>query len=259
VIINTKTFLSLFMLGLVLSLVFFSKSIAFQDSDLDGVEDKVDLCPNTPFDLLVDSSGCPVKKDKDTNFYIATGFGYTDGNGYYNYLWNFSIGMIYKKLSLSLSTNYYLYDSVIDKTALGDTYIYASYTFNIKSLYLYPGITLKIPTATDNLGDGEFDYAPSFYADYIYKSLDFFIYYGFVFRGDNQFEDTYTTSLGVGYQLRKLYISGSYDFTGDNNRYVSIFSIYNITSKYYLLLNYSYGLNQESIDQFISLKLGVRL
>ncbi len=31
------------------------------DSDYDGVLDKYDKCPHTPFTKLVDMSGCPVK------------------------------------------------------------------------------------------------------------------------------------------------------------------------------------------------------
>ncbi len=245
--------------ALIIMLFVLSGVYAYQDSDLDGVEDSVDRCPDTPFDLLVDSTGCPLEKRKQYTIYLRTGPGYTDGNGYYNYLWNFSVGFLYKKLYLSLSTNYYMYDSLVDSSALGDTYLYGSYTFSFDRLYIYPGITLKIPTATDDLGDGNFDYAPSIYVDYVFNSIDFFVYYGFIFRGSNQFDDTYTTSIGAGYQLKNLYVSGSYDFNGDNSKYISIFGSLDLTKKYYLLLNYSYGLNQRSIDHFVSLKLGVRL
>ncbi len=31
------------------------------DSDKDGVFDKYDKCPNTPFNKLVDKDGCPIK------------------------------------------------------------------------------------------------------------------------------------------------------------------------------------------------------
>ncbi len=38
-----------------------------KDSDKDGVIDKFDLCPNTPFGLTVDEFGCPVKIIKDSD------------------------------------------------------------------------------------------------------------------------------------------------------------------------------------------------
>ena len=41
----------------------------YVDSDLDGVDDSVDKCPNTPFSDLVDESGCTIESlvKKDTN------------------------------------------------------------------------------------------------------------------------------------------------------------------------------------------------
>jgi outer membrane protein OmpA-like peptidoglycan-associated protein len=36
-----------------------------KDSDGDGVKNKLDLCPNTPLEVVVDSVGCPVDTDKD--------------------------------------------------------------------------------------------------------------------------------------------------------------------------------------------------
>ncbi len=36
-----------------------------KDSDLDGVPDKDDLCPDTPEGVMVDENGCPIDSDKD--------------------------------------------------------------------------------------------------------------------------------------------------------------------------------------------------
>jgi outer membrane protein OmpA-like peptidoglycan-associated protein len=36
-----------------------------RDSDADGVGDSQDRCPDTPFDAIVDASGCPLDADKD--------------------------------------------------------------------------------------------------------------------------------------------------------------------------------------------------
>ena len=36
-----------------------------KDSDKDGVEDKLDKCPNTPLGVTVDANGCPLDEDKD--------------------------------------------------------------------------------------------------------------------------------------------------------------------------------------------------
>ena len=47
---------------LIVLLVLSSTSLlAYEDSDLDGVEDKLDQCPNTSFSDLVDIRGCTKK------------------------------------------------------------------------------------------------------------------------------------------------------------------------------------------------------
>jgi len=45
-------------------IIFLNASV---DSDLDGVPDTLDKCPNTPFLTLVNTDGCPIKKDKIRN------------------------------------------------------------------------------------------------------------------------------------------------------------------------------------------------
>ncbi len=42
--------------------------IAPKDSDKDGIEDRLDHCPNTPKGLTVNSSGCPLKKRLEVKF-----------------------------------------------------------------------------------------------------------------------------------------------------------------------------------------------
>lgn len=36
-----------------------------KDTDKDGVSDKKDMCPDTPFDVKVDKTGCPIDSDQD--------------------------------------------------------------------------------------------------------------------------------------------------------------------------------------------------
>ena len=50
---------------ITLSFLLFSSTLfAYQDYDIDGVEDSLDLCPNTPFDVLVNKNGCPNDGEK---------------------------------------------------------------------------------------------------------------------------------------------------------------------------------------------------
>ena len=38
------------------------KKASFQDQDMDGVIDRYDRCPHTPFFALVNKNGCTIKK-----------------------------------------------------------------------------------------------------------------------------------------------------------------------------------------------------
>jgi OOP family OmpA-OmpF porin len=48
------------------------KKINAPDKDRDGVEDRIDQCPNTPCAFVVDSYGCPVKLTLRINFAIGS-------------------------------------------------------------------------------------------------------------------------------------------------------------------------------------------
>jgi hypothetical protein len=57
-------------------LLFSTGASAFQDSDIDGVSDAIDLCPNTPFEALVNSRGCSTQQEsglaqKKENSYVG--------------------------------------------------------------------------------------------------------------------------------------------------------------------------------------------
>jgi OOP family OmpA-OmpF porin len=44
--------------------------ISLPDRDRDGVEDRIDQCPNTPCDFLIDGYGCPIKMTLRINFAV---------------------------------------------------------------------------------------------------------------------------------------------------------------------------------------------
>ena len=115
-------------LGLILNTLIQAQPIT-TDSDFDGVPDKHDKCPNTPFLNEVDASGCtvsvltlPNETDKQ-DMTIALGYGYTTNKdlknrerqdnvnlqlNYYNNNWNYA-----------LHTGYYkhqLHDGMLDTT-----------------------------------------------------------------------------------------------------------------------------------------------
>ena len=60
---------------------------AVKDSDLDGVPDSLDMCPNTPFLETVNTSGCSAAQLKDLKknkikFYFSAGYEYDNYKSY---------------------------------------------------------------------------------------------------------------------------------------------------------------------------------
>jgi hypothetical protein len=230
---------------------------AFTDSDLDGVDDSVDECPDTPFDQLVGKNGCPIDKEKG-QIVLKIGGGLTKDSNYKNILASFSVGYSYKDWYFSILSNYYLYDSFVDGNGFGDTYIYGSYSLDFYPLFITAGLTVGVPTGDKNLGTGTTNLTPSFTVDYIIQDFDIFLSYGFVFRGNNS-DPSYTVSIGNGYQFDTFYLSGSFDFDSENGRYLSFYGIKDITDKYFFTINYSYGLNKNATKHFLSFYIGVRM
>lgn len=65
---DTKTFQANnpeFQGGIVISFGGSDEDFGIRDTDMDGVRDADDLCPNTPRGVIVDQTGCPVDSDGD--------------------------------------------------------------------------------------------------------------------------------------------------------------------------------------------------
>ncbi len=235
-------------------------AIAFTDSDFDGVEDSIDRCPDTPFDVLVDQYGCPIENEEQSSGWFSAKVGgsyYTDEEDETSYA-SVYLSYGYKSWYFSLSSNYYIYDSFYKKGGMGSSYISGSYTFSTENLDITPGLTIKIPTAKKEFGSKNVDLLPSIDADFYIGNFDIFAYYGLIFRGRSS-DNQYSASVGAGYQFNdSIYLSGSYDFDEDNSKYLSAFSVFDITDKYFLTLSYSYGLNKKAIDNYFSSQFGVR-
>jgi len=234
---------------------------AFKDSDLDGVEDSVDRCPNTPILELVDSSGCPLRKGK---FYFKIGGGFLKDGSQKTLYSTASIAYSYKALYLSVTGRFYLYDSVRDPD-LGDTSIFAGYSkFLNDKVHIFPGVRVSLPTGGKSYSSNGVDLIPSVAADLFLNSLDLFLYAGYTFRGNPDLRNTLSFSAGGGYDIiEDLYASLSYDVFGSavrtgNNQYLSLFLIYDLSYNYYITFSYSKGLNREAIDHSTSIKLGIR-
>ncbi len=244
---------------LLIWLLAFSFAFGYIDEDLDGVDDSVDKCPGTPFDVLVNADGCPL--EESGKFYIKLSASYSLDEGessltsyitvsYSNTNWYFSV------------TGSYLLDADESKNEVGDTYLFGSYILNWKNLYTQLGLNIKIPTSKVSK---KIDYTPSILVDMYLNSIDVFLYGDYTFTNEEGLKNSYNLSVGIGNQFTyRFYLSTSFDYSQsnvsgyDDEQYISIYAIYDFTEKFFASILYSYGLNKSAIDHNIFGKIGYR-
>ncbi len=240
-------------LSMVTLLALQQAAFAYEDSDLDGVEDSVDICPDTPFDEFVDRYGCSLRQ-KSTGYRSKQRFTLQVGT-------DISSDDTYDSTtSLRLYGNYRYED--VDFTVSNITSVNGAYqednSGSDSDLYLSVGYFTSLPSATlkfsvgtritdekslreyeekrgggkgkgkgahqttyvSTTSDGrENDYFASVSADfYVGKKQDIFLYYRYTKSGDSDtedFENYHAFSAGSGYMpTRAWYTSLSYNYTG---------------------------------------------
>ncbi|MBU1668927.1 thrombospondin type 3 repeat-containing protein [bacterium] len=232
-------------------LLFSSISVADQDYDIDGVEDSLDACPNTPFDVLVDAQGCPSSGEISSNtankylgqftFKVGTDIRtdetYENTNAlnlYANYRyrqWDVSVSN-----SRTTTNNSYTEDN---SDSDNDIYLATGYTFMLpqSAIKLSVGTKLvnddtqnvttttrgrnfvNVNPITQTIASRDNDYFASLNFNYLLNSKqDMFLYYGYTLSGDStdtEYEDYSSFSLGTGYALTNAWYSAlSYNYTG---------------------------------------------
>ncbi len=258
---------------LIASLLLVSTAaVAYQDNDIDGVDDSIDRCLNTPFVELVDEHGCTYGKSYLGAFTLKVGGDIrfdtfskktTDFNFYANYQYN------HWDLSLS-NSNYTTYDTISNASSnAGDLYLSGGYLFKEKTFNTKLTIGTKLATADEDVGTGENDFFASVNFDYfINDRQNIFLYYGYTLSGDSNeidYDNFHSYSMGSGYALNdKWYTAFSYDYSGsiysDGEAYraLSWFNSYEFSKQFFATINYAHGLDDLSPDHTLSLKFGVR-
>ena len=230
-------------------------ALSFQDIDIDGVDDTVDKCLDTPFDELVDENGCSKSEKPATNYgsltvKIGTDI-FTDKeydsdsslNLYANYRyksWNISVS----NSRLTTNSNYSEDNSYSDS----DTYISVGKNFTLDKNIFKLSIGTKIAGDTDNnrehrgkkamQREGSSDGQNSQNSQNYTQSLD-----------DSRDND-YFASLNYNYLLndkQNLFLYYGYTKSGDsetteyeNYSSFSLGSGYLFTQNWYGALSYSY-------------------
>ena len=266
---------------------------AFTDSDLDGVDDSVDKCPNTPFMDIVDLNGCtkksllqsPSSKESHHHFDFIVGASYSGAD--YNQLsrsdtaaTSLQADYYYKDFSIQLSTSYYYSKESggITDSGFYDTFAGASYRFRvIDTLSLYVGAGVLLPTYDTSLNNNNTDYKASVSFSYYIGKVNLFGGYSYTLIGDDDvvvydsegtpynysYQDTDSFNGGIGfYVTNRLYLSASY-FAGESIyegyekiQSASLYGYYTINKNWFSTVSYARGLSDTATDNYLSIRLG---
>ncbi len=250
---------------------------AYTDNDMDGVDDAIDKCPNTPLTDLADISGCSLKSlVSNHHFDLIVGVEYYDSdyrtlNTTDTLATSVQVDYYYKQFSLQASTSYFTTEgSDYSNNGLYDSFIGASYRLdNIDNLYVSFNVGLILPTYDAELNNNNTDYTASVNLSYTLKKLNIFGGYAYTLINDDDisgvvtYQNTNAFSGGIGYYLsNKLYMSGSYSLSDsmyssvEDIELASVYGNYVINEKLFTTFSYAYGLSDSASNNYVSVRLG---
>jgi len=266
--------------------VFYSTSLfAYSDFDMDGVEDKDDRCPNTPFMELVDINGCTTEYlISPHHFDLIVGVDYADSdyltlNKTNTISSTLQIDYYYNNFSLQLSSAYYSTDGDnYSDSGIYDTFIGGAYQFSlVNSLLLRVGIGAILPTYKSIYDNNNIDYTASLNLSYNIDKINLFGGYSYTIIGDDDlylvdennnsveviYNNTSAFSIGAGYYMNnKVYISGSYNCSNsiydgvEDIKTASLYGYYSFSENWFSTLSYAYGISDSASQNYVSLKVG---
>jgi len=247
-----------------------SASAHYVDNDLDGVDDMVDMCPHTPFDVLVDAQGCALKqhtlqgklliqasvnRNLDTTYKNTTQMSFFADYSYHD--WDFSLA----------TANYHTDNLTTIIDAEDDLFLTVGYTFHDSSTTTKIMAGTKFAFMQESNNSRNNDWFVAFDLNYqANEDIDLFSYYSYTISSNStytNYQNFHTLCIGAGYTVTPTwysalsynYISRYYD-TGESYQSLSWLNTYMITPSLYLSLNYAYGLNDESYDHILSISIG---
>lgn len=270
-----------------LLVVFLASSLfAYVDNDMDGVEDAMDTCPNTPFTDLVDINGCTKKSLVSAHhFDIIVGATYSASdyltlNATDTLSSSVQVDYYYKNFSLQASTSYFkTQGNGFSDSGMYDSFVGAGYQFKpAQNLSLRIGAGALIPTYESTLKNNNIDYTANVNLSYNLGIMNLFAGYSYTIINDDDvniadvngtttdtiiYQNTGAYSLGVGvYASKKLYISAAYNSSDsiytnlEDITTASAYAYYSINNHWFTTLSYAYGLSDSASDHYGSIRLG---
>jgi len=256
---------------IVLSVLLLSSVlVAYEDQDIDGVDDSKDLCPNTPFDVIVDERGCSYDKKflGKIALQIGSDISFNTLSDPINNL-NLFANYTYDHWNFSLSnTNYSTTNLNKVDSSENSLYLTVGYLFQNASFNTRVSVGTKFDLTDTDTGDRDNDYYSSINVDYgINKKQNIFLYYNYTLSGDSptiDYENFHSSSIGTGYALnQKWYSAISYNYStsyypnSEDYQAVSWFNSYVISKDFYVTCNYAYALDDSSYQHILSFNIGV--
>jgi hypothetical protein len=269
---------------LLLCILFPFIVVAYNDNDLDGVEDKDDLCPNTSLVEIVDNTGCTIEKliaptpttptKKNSSYDVVLGVGYAKNKNSHTQIETLQLDYFYKKFSFQLQSSHFtLSRDNKNKSAISDTYLGAFYRINVtNALHLNIGARFNLPTYESNLNNNNLDYSISTSFNYRVENFTCTGGVGYTVINDDdinsssyqlEYQNSLNYHIGVGYFFTaRLYSNLSYLHSTsiykayDEHNSLSFYGHYNLSSHWFSTLSYSKGLNDETKDYSSLLRLG---
>jgi predicted porin len=259
---------------------------AYVDSDFDGVEDRYDKCPNTPFSDLVDKDGCTIKKipiaQEVGKLTLLFGVNYSNYHSQYankTKTLSQSLELDYEIQKIKIMLNIARFNSKneplkqYDDSSFADTRLSLLYTLNQKipnlSISLKGGIA--IPNYKGAMGNNGFDFFYGISTNYFVNKTSLFASYTYTRIGDKDltyltYQNTNALSFGVGYSFTpelysslSYYLSDSIIKSAKKIRNISSFTYYNINKKLFSTLSLSHDLDKDVINNSYGMQLGYRM
>jgi hypothetical protein len=242
---------------------------AFEDNDIDGVENINDLCPNTSFEDTVDEQGCSENQHywgeilfsigSDINMDDSTTVDYNFFANYNYNVWDFSI---YSSQQSSLDTNNN------ETQSAGDLYLSSSYNQSKGNLYTKLTFGTKVAIGDAEVSTGENDYFTNLHMSYTFTNgVVLLSSLSYTLMGDSNetnYQNPLGYSFGVGYMINnEWYSSVTYKNTdsiysdSENYQSLSLFNSYSFNDNFFGTFSYTKGLDVLSYDQTFAIRLGV--
>jgi hypothetical protein len=249
--------------------------MAYMDSDIDGVEDIYDKCPQTPFSDLVDYDGCSIHGGaKEFYFDIIFGMGFSQTN--------YTLQESADTITTFMQSDFYMDNITLqavisryrsdtqDSSGWDDTTLALFYKLPLSDTFSLNLLTaLVFPTYKSSYGNEALDYRVGFNFSYLVDEKNYlFGGYSYTFVNDSDFgfityQNTKSLHVGITHKptLQKSY---TLSYVINESIYKNITAIKTLGAGYSLDLNrnwfvdacYDYGLSDSASKHSFSLSIG---